>query len=127
MGPSVRFWWYRSLETGVPHDVRHASRQRREPTTTRLPRQEHGDVMLVAGDWVEVKPASEILRTLDSAGSFEGLPVMPEMLPFCGQRFRVAMRADRACVYPPQFPFRRLENCVVLQGLRCDGSSHATV
>ena len=49
---------------------------------------------------------------------------MPEMLPHCGRRYRVALRAERTCVHPPEIPFRRLERCVVLEGLRCDGSLH---
>ncbi len=49
---------------------------------------------------------------------------MPEMLPFCGQTFRVALRAERTCAYPPEVPFRKLEGTVVLAGLRCDGGSH---
>ena len=80
--------------------------------------------MLLHGDWVEILPAAEILQTLDSALTVDGLPFMPEMLSFCGGRFRVAMRAERTCVYPPQRPLRRLQDCVVLEGLRCDGSSH---
>jgi len=79
---------------------------------------------LVPGAWVEVLPASEILQTLDGDQSLEGLPFMPEMLPYCGRRFRVGLRAERTCVHPPEFPFRRLQNSVTLQGLRCNGSLH---
>ena len=80
--------------------------------------------MLLPGDWVEVLPASEILPTLDADQSLEGLPFMPEMLPSCGQRYRVALRAERTCVHPPEVPLRRLAGAVVLEGLRCDGSVH---
>jgi hypothetical protein len=52
------------------------------------------------------------------------MPFMPEMLPFCGRRFQVALRAERTCVYPPQMPFRRLRDCVTLRGVGCDGGSH---
>ncbi len=44
---------------------------------------------LRAGDWVEVKSADEILATLDAQGCYEALPFMPEMLQYCGRRFRV--------------------------------------
>lgn len=80
--------------------------------------------MLLPGNWVEVLPAPEILRTLDADQSLEGLPFMPEMLPFCGKRYRVALRAERTCVHPPEIPFRKLQGSVVLEGLRCDGSLH---
>jgi len=82
-----------------------------------------GEVLL-PGDWVEVLPASEILASLDADQSVEGLPFMPEMLPHCGQRYRVALRADRTCVHPPEVPLRQLVGAVVLEGLRCDGSVH---
>jgi hypothetical protein len=76
------------------------------------------------GRWVEVRSGPEILATLDAKGALEGLPFMPEMLPFCGKRFRVQQCAERACVYPPKMPFRRVEGCLVLEGLRCDGAAH---
>lgn len=79
---------------------------------------------LMPGQWVEVRPASEILATLDGSGCLDGMPFMPEMLPRCGRRFRVAMRADRSCTHPPQMPMRKLRDTVVLQGLRCDGAAH---
>lgn len=79
---------------------------------------------LLPGHWVEVLSAEEILRTLDEDHMLDGLPFMPEMLPHCGKRFRVALRAERTCVYPPEVPFRQLKGAVVLQGLRCDGSAH---
>jgi hypothetical protein len=66
----------------------------------------------------------EILATLDESQSLDGLPFMPEMAPYCGKRFRVALRAERTCINPPEVPFRCLRDAVVLEGLRCDGSLH---
>ena len=80
--------------------------------------------ILLPGDWVEVLPAAEILQTLDANQTLDGLPFMPEMLPFCGRRHRVALRAERTCIAPPEVPFRQLRDAVVLAGLRCDGSLH---
>jgi hypothetical protein len=80
--------------------------------------------LLLPGMWVEVRSPDEILSTLDADQSLEGLPFMPEMLPFCGRRYRVALRAERTCVHPPAMPLRRLEGAVVLEGLRCDGALH---
>ncbi len=80
--------------------------------------------MLRTGDLVEVLSGSEIRATLDADGCLEGLPFMPEMTAECGRLHRVATRAERVCVFPPQVPFRRLEHAVVLDGLRCDGSAH---
>ncbi len=83
--------------------------------------------MLSAGDWVEVLPAAQIAATLDSDRAYERLPFMPEMLPSCGRRFRVLLRAERTCargLKPGERPIRRLDGSVVLEGLRCDGSFH---
>jgi hypothetical protein len=79
---------------------------------------------LQAGDWVEVRTAAEILRTLDHRGQLEGMPFMPEMLRFCGQRFQVSARAHKTCDTVDYVGGRRLMNAVHLEGLRCDGSAH---
>jgi len=47
---------------------------------------------LRAGDLVETKTPEEILSALDAEGALDHLPFMPEMLEFCGKRFRVAKK-----------------------------------
>ena len=79
---------------------------------------------LKAGDRVKVRSKEEILRTLDSGGKLEGVPFMPEMLRFCGQEFRVRARAHKVCDTIDWQQFRRMENAVHLDELRCDGSAH---
>ena len=74
------------------------------------------------GDVVEVKSLPEILGTLDADGKLEGMPFMPEMARYCGQRFRIIRRANKTCV--EGFALRRLERVVFLEDLRCDGSAH---
>ncbi len=78
---------------------------------------------LRAGDWVEVRSKAEILRTLDRGGRRDGMPFMPEMFAYCGQKFRVYRRAHKACdtVFPVQT--RRVPNAVHLE-TRCNGSAH---
>ena len=73
------------------------------------------------GELVQVRSVDEILATLDSEGKFEGVPFMPEMVPFCGQRFKVFKHADYTCTDGDP---RRLTNTVHLEELRCDGSAH---
>jgi hypothetical protein len=78
-----------------------------------------------AGDWVEVRSREEILATLDNYGTLEGFPFMPEMLPYCGQRFRVYKRADKTCdPANPPWTIRRVKHAVHLEGVRCNGSGH---
>lgn len=76
------------------------------------------------GDWVEVLSPEEILATLDLEGRLDGLPFMPEMARQAGHRFRVRQRAERTCVHPARIPFPRLNGCVTLNAVRCDGSAH---
>jgi hypothetical protein len=76
------------------------------------------------GDLVEVRPASEILMTLDGEGALDAVPFMPEMLPYVGRRFRVAQRAEKICDLVGPGGSRRMRDAVFLENLRCDGSGH---
>lgn len=76
------------------------------------------------GDVVEVKSAAEILATLDASGTLEEMPFMPEMARFCGKRFTVDRRADKVCDTSHWTGSRRVQNAVLLDNLRCDGSAH---
>lgn len=78
---------------------------------------------LRVGDWVEVRSKEEILKTLDSDGKLDGLPFMPEMLAYCGRRFRVYKRAHKAC--DPVYTGRSgsIERAVHLE-TRCSGAAH---
>ncbi len=76
------------------------------------------------GDAVEVRSEQEILSTLDESGALDGLPFMPEMLAYCGQRLLVDQRADKACDTINYSGSRRMHNTVHLAGTRCDGAAH---
>jgi hypothetical protein len=80
--------------------------------------------MLKVGDWVEVRSKGEILATLDENGCLDSVPFMPEMLQFCGRRFRVQKSAHKTCDYSkPGVCTRRVRDTVHLE-TRCDGSAH---
>jgi hypothetical protein len=76
------------------------------------------------GDWVQIRSEAEILSALDDNGTFEGLPFMPEMLPFCGERFEVLTRTERSCDPTSPAFMRHIRDTVHLKMLRCDGSCH---
>jgi hypothetical protein len=80
---------------------------------------------LRAGDWVEVRSAEEILATLDRTQALDGLPFMPEMLQYCGRKFRVYKSAHKTCDTVRDYVIRRMDDTVHLEELRCDGSGHA--
>ncbi len=76
------------------------------------------------GDWVEIRSAEEILATLDDRGRLDALPFMPEMLQYCGRKFRVYKSAHKACDTIEKPVNRKMTDAVHLEGLRCDGSAH---
>jgi hypothetical protein len=86
------------------------------------------DSYLRAGEWVEVKSPSEIAKTLDAQGTLDGLPFMPEMLSYCGRRFKVLRRAEKTCFEfePNRYAVQEFvgNDVVLLDELRCSGSSH---
>jgi hypothetical protein len=74
------------------------------------------------GDWVEIRPFSEICRTLDSDGMLNGLPYMPEMAGLCGKRIKIHNRADH--IEADSFGMRKMEDAVLLEDVRCNGAHH---
>lgn len=77
------------------------------------------------GDLVEVRNESEILAQLDEKGCLDGMPFMPEMLKFCGKRYRIRAVAHKTCDTAKQtWSGRRLDASVHLAGVFCDGSAH---
>jgi hypothetical protein len=79
---------------------------------------------LRVGDLVEVRTPEEVFATLDSAGRLEGLAFMPEMLAYCGRRFRVGKVAHKTCDTIHKTGCRRMPDTVHLEDLRCDGAAH---
>ena len=74
------------------------------------------------GDLVRIRSADEILSTLDSDGTVDGLPFMPEMLKYAGREFRIQSSAHKTC--DGQAEIRKMDNTVHLEELRCDGGAH---
>jgi hypothetical protein len=78
-------------------------------------------------DLIEVKTEDEILETLDGEGTLDFLPFMPEMIQFCGKRFRVSKRAFKTCVSgcgPSTMRGFKNDGVITLEGLRCSGAAH---
>jgi hypothetical protein len=77
------------------------------------------------GDLVRVRPADEILSTLDETGAFEGVPFMPEMTLYMGRTLTVYKRLEKICDYfGEESRSRRMTGAVLLQESRCDGRAH---
>lgn len=82
------------------------------------------ELPLQPGDIVEVRGVDEIVGTLQADGTLDGLPFMPEMVPFCGRRFRVFRRAHKTCDTIAWSGLRGMDRTVHLEDLRCDGGAH---
>jgi len=78
----------------------------------------------LVGDRVVVRSLQEIRATLDESGCLDGLPFMDEMVAFCGRQFRVFRCVDKVFDYGRSWRLRRIDDVVLLTGLRCDGSAH---
>ena len=78
---------------------------------------------LRAGDWVEVRSRAEILGTL-TGGKLDGLPLMPQQLEYCGQRFMVYKRAHKTCDTVNNTGGRKMDATVHLEALRCNGEAY---
>ena len=79
---------------------------------------------LLVGDVVEIRTLEEIQRTLDESGCLDGLPFMAEMRAFCGRRAQVYRCVDKIYDYGKSRRLRRVQNTVLLVGLRCNGGAH---
>lgn len=79
---------------------------------------------LLPGDVVRIRPLPEILATLDAQGALDGMPFQPEMMKFCGTEARVFRCLDKIYDYGRTKHMRRLDGCVLLSNLRCDGGAH---
>jgi hypothetical protein len=71
-----------------------------------------------------VKSQEEILATLDAQGKNRGLSFDSEMVPYCGQRFRVLRRVEKI-VDEKTGELRSLPGrCIILEGVVCRGVYH---
>ena len=90
-----------------------------------MPRSNSGpELGLHSGDLVEVRSKEEILATLSESGRLDAMPFMPEMLQYCGHRFRVYKQAHKTCDNIKAWSMRSVKHAVHLTGVRCDGRAH---
>lgn len=95
--------------------TRRIPRRRLHGTLKRTP---VGHLALQPGEWVTIKPASEIAQTLDIHGRNRGLSCDFGMSNHSGTAFRVRNRLDRM-ISEATGEMRHVEATVVLDGLNC--------
>jgi len=74
---------------------------------------------LKPGDWVDVKSHDAILETITTTRRNRGLSFDPEMVRFCGGRFRVAGRVTRIINERSGEPMQFTNPCIVLENVAC--------
>jgi hypothetical protein len=95
--------------------TRRIPRRRLSGTLKRTPA---GHLGLQPGEWVTIKPASEIALTLDIHGRNRGLSCDFGMSNHSGTEFRVRNRLD-CMISEATGEMRQVEGTVVLEGLNC--------
>lgn len=79
---------------------------------------------LKPGDLIEVRSAKEIFSTLDAKGKLRGLTFTPEMMKFCGRRFRIYKKLDKI-ILEATGELRKIRSpTVLLEDVFCDGKAH---
>ena len=73
---------------------------------------------LQPGEWVEIKSHDEILETLNGRMN-RGMGFAPEMVQYCGQRYRVAARVDKIINEKTGKMLRMKNDCIILDGVVC--------
>ncbi len=76
---------------------------------------------LQPGEWVEVKPADEIMATIDARQRNRGLWFDVEQLRFCGERYRVLRRVSRIIDEKTGRMLTMPSDCIILDGVACIG------
>lgn len=74
------------------------------------------------GEVVKVLSAAEIAATLDKNNTLEGLSFTPEMLRYCGRKYRVLKSVTKMIV--EGWGRRQITNTVMLEGVVCNGEAH---
>lgn len=80
---------------------------------------------LQPGEWIQVKPMADIVKTLDKKGHNRGLYFSPDMRLTCGAQKRVERRIDKIIV-DGTGRMRQLRNTVYLEGSPC-GCAHVAL
>jgi len=75
-----------------------------------------GQLNLQSGEWVQVRPMKEILRTLNAYGRNRRLSFDVEMVPFCGRSFRVHSRVEKIINDKTGKMIHLPTRCIILDG-----------
>lgn len=81
-----------------------------------------GGARIDAGDWVRVRPRSEIEATLNHWRQLKGCAFMPEQAPYCGTVQQVHKRMERF-VDERDLRVKKSPGIILLAGVQCQGTA----
>jgi hypothetical protein len=110
---------FQRLRGGIPFPNRPGSIPPGQKTPRGVP------LNLEPGELVRVKSFAEILTTIDGTGKNRGLLFSQEMVPFCGQTFRVHSRVSQIIDEKTGRMLRFSNDCIILEGVVCQGRYNA--
>jgi hypothetical protein len=100
------------LLVGRDSALRHGLVGRGQPTPT-------DSLGLEAGDLVRVKPHAEILKTVNVVNRNRGMLFDPELVRYCGEKYRVSHRVERIIDEATGKMIHMKNPCLVLEGVIC--------
>lgn len=106
------FNWFQKLRGRNSFPSGHGSIPDGDPTPEEV-------LNLQPGEWVEVLPQSEILKTISESGYNRGMRYDLEMSKYCGKRFKVQMRVDRLISEQTGKMLRMKSPCIQLEDVFC--------
>jgi hypothetical protein len=109
----IRFYnWIQDRRGGIHYPFRVGKVEGKTPTL---------ETGLEIGDWVKVKSHEEILETLDKNNKNRGLWFDAEMVPYCGQLFRVSHRVNKIINEKTGEMMQMKNPCIGLENVYCRG------
>ncbi len=103
---------FQKLRNGKSYPTGKGSIPNGQPTPTEI-------LNLQPGEWVEVKPAQEILATITQGGMNRGMRYDLEMAKYSGGRYRVQMRVDRLINEQTGKMMQMKSPCIQLEDVYC--------
>ena len=103
---------FQKLRNGKPYPIGNGSIPNGQPTPTEI-------LNLQPGEWVEVRPAQEILATITQGGMNRGMRYDMEMAKYSGGRYRVQMRVDRLINEQTGKMMQMKNPCIQLEDVYC--------
>jgi hypothetical protein len=114
IGSAMRWFYdvFQKIRGGVPYPLRVG----KVPKGQRTP---SAKLDLQPGEMVRVKSYAEILETLDENWRNRGMHFDAEMVPYCGQTYRVLKRVDQIIDEKTGKMLRLKNDAIILEGVVC--------